>query len=111
MKERHTQAGWNIFSLIVFQAMPTENVLPPHSKSAHSQVFAPLFTSESVVCAGTICTDDTQSFRRQYYLSQNPLVRQSPGLPGLLHRPCKESCLNVARNSIVSNCQVIALGQ
>ena len=103
MKERHTQAGWNFFSLIVFQAMPTENVLPPHSKSAHSQVFAPLFTSESVVCAGTICTDDTQSFRRQCYLSQNPWSGSRQVFRTCSTAPTITSCLNVARNSIVSN--------
>ena len=76
-----------VFSLIVFQATPAENVWPPRSKSARSQVSAALFYVQTVAFVlAWICTDDTQASRQQakgrrYYLSQNigPVVPGSAG--------------------------------
>ena len=76
--ERATHASRSefclVFSLIVFQATPAENVWPPRSKSVRSQVSAALWTM-AFVCAW-ICTDDTRASRQQAkgqrcYLSQN----------------------------------------
>ena len=66
-----------VFSLIVFQATPAENVLPPRSKSARSRVSAALFYVRTVTSVRAwICTDDTRASRlqakgRRCYLSQN----------------------------------------
>ena len=54
-----------VFSLIVIQATPAENVWPPRSKSARSQVSAALFYVQTATFVlAWICTDDTQASRR-----------------------------------------------
>ena len=63
-----------VFSLIIFQATPAENVWPPRSKSVRSQVSAALWTM--VFVWAWICTDDTWASCQQAkgwrcYLSQN----------------------------------------
>ena len=86
-----------VFSLIVIQATPAENVWPPRSKSARSQVSAALFYVQTATFVlAWICTDDTQASRRFLAskqkvgdtISVKTLVRGSPGLPDLLRRPC-----------------------
>ena len=64
------------------------------------------FTSEPVIWVGMICTDNMQASHRQCYVSQNigPAVS---GSSDLLHCLCRESCLNIVRNSTTSNCQAI----
>ena len=67
-----------VFSLIVFQATPDENLWPSHSKSARSQVSKALFyvwTVTLVHMRGWICTDDTRTFclqvkGRRWHLSR-----------------------------------------
>ena len=63
-----------VFSLIVFQATPAENVWPPRPKSVCSQVSAALWTVAFM--RAWICTDNTRTSRQQAkgwrcYLSQN----------------------------------------
>jgi len=54
-----------VFSLIIIQATPAENVWPPRSKSARSQVSATLFYVRTMTFVlAWICTDDTQASRR-----------------------------------------------
>ena len=86
-----------VFSLIVIQATPAENVWPPRSKSARSQVSAALFYVQTATFVlAWICTDDTQASRRLLAskqkvgdtISVKTLVRWSPGLQDLLRRPC-----------------------
>ena len=50
-----------VFSLIVFQATPAENVWPPRSKSVRSQVSTALQTVTFVWA--WICKDDTRASR------------------------------------------------
>ena len=53
------------------------------------------FTSESVVCAGMICTDDTWASRWQCYLSQNlglAVAGSSGPAPPPLQRVLFECC-------------------
>ena len=73
-----------VFSLIIFRAMPAENVWPSCSKSVCSQVSAVLWTM--VLVRAWICTDDMRASRQQAngrrcYLSQNigPAVAGSAG--------------------------------
>ena len=69
------------------QATTVENVWPPRSNRARSQVSAALFYVRTVTFVlAWICTDDRQASHRQakgrrYYLSQNigPVVPRSAG--------------------------------
>ena len=89
MKERPTQAS-QIFAwylVLSFQTTLAENVLPPRSKSARSQISTALFYVWTVhVVRAWICTEDTRAFHleakgRRCYLSQNigPAVAGSAG--------------------------------
>ena len=80
-----------VFSLIVFQATPDENLWPSRSKSVRSQVSKALFyvwTVTLVRMRKWICTDDTRTFRL-HASKGSAMVSQSPGLPDLLRRPSK----------------------
>ena len=91
-RERVTHASqsefWLVFSLIIFLAMPAENVWPLCSKSAHSQVSAALFYVRTI----HLCWHGSvQMIRRLLACKQRigdansvkTLVWQSPGLPDL----------------------------
>ena len=104
-----------VFSLIVFQATPAENVWPLHSKSARSQVSEALFYVWTVTFVRAwICTDDTRAFRlqlkgRRWYLSQNigPAVTGSakPAPPPLYsYATCTILCLQLCRQGLPSTC-------
>ena len=66
-----------VFSLIVIQATPAENLWPPRSKSAHSQVSAAFFYVWTMTFVlAWICMDDTQA-SRQLLASFSPASKRS----------------------------------
>ena len=70
LHEGATRASWSefclVFSFIVFQSMPADNVWPPCSKSARSQVSATLFYIRTITFVQAwICTDDMRASRLQ----------------------------------------------
>ena len=80
---------------IVFQAMTAENVWPPCWKSARSQVSAALFYIRTVcLCRhGSVQTIRGLLACKQRVgdaISVKILLRQLPGLPYLLCRPCSK---------------------
>ena len=108
-----------VFSIIVFQASPAENVWPPRSKSARFQVFALLFYVRSMTLVQAwICrryrASRPQAKDRRCYLSQNigPAVAGSagPAPPPLLLLsqtgqmiPCKHGYIAVCMKFFVKS--------
>ena len=97
VKEQCMHASWLefciVFSHIIFQAMPVENVWPPCSKSACAQVSTALLRPDHYICVGMDLyrryLDFSPTSKGSAMLSQSKhWFQQSPGLPDLLRYPC-----------------------